>query len=344
VLDGEAGATWQLGVPNNGLETQANSPVSAWGSNLNGDPIDTADTFLVSPAIELPADFSTKLRFWHSYDFPQQSEFDIYEFGQLYVSTNNGTVWNLLAEYGEFSFGWEEEVIDLTAYRGTVVRFGWYYGMFSLDSLPRYGWLVDDVSLEAVRIRVTNNLAQASFVMEGPTPGVGEGWTTDFIDVAVGEYRITYQPVPYYLTPTPQTNTLTSGNTLLFSGIYQFADANTNGISDAWEQEHFGAVVPGHTADLDSDEDGATDFAEFHAGTDPNDAASRLELNMSSAAGDRQFEWVSIPGRAYRLTVSTDLVNWSAATDWMRADETNTSAVVEAPAGGAEFYRIEVRP
>ena len=44
---------WTLGVPNNGQETSAHSPPAAWGSNLKGDVIDSSETFLISPAIEL---------------------------------------------------------------------------------------------------------------------------------------------------------------------------------------------------------------------------------------------------------------------------------------------------
>jgi hypothetical protein len=40
-------------IPDNGVETSAYSPLYAWGSNIKGGAIDYADTFLISPAIEL---------------------------------------------------------------------------------------------------------------------------------------------------------------------------------------------------------------------------------------------------------------------------------------------------
>ena len=44
---------WKLGSPNNTVESSAYSPFNCWGSSLLGENIDTADTFLISPAIEL---------------------------------------------------------------------------------------------------------------------------------------------------------------------------------------------------------------------------------------------------------------------------------------------------
>jgi hypothetical protein len=98
---------WELGVPQNGVEDTAHSPPNAWGSNINGDSIDTADSLLVGPAVELSGGNLATLHFWHSYDFSERSEFDIYEYGQVYVSTNNSAAWTLmedvLAEAGDRS-------------------------------------------------------------------------------------------------------------------------------------------------------------------------------------------------------------------------------------------------
>src|SRR5262249_861721 len=56
---------WTLGVPNNGVQTNAHSPLNAWGSCLHGDPVSTVDTFLISPAIYLTNGNRITLRFWH---------------------------------------------------------------------------------------------------------------------------------------------------------------------------------------------------------------------------------------------------------------------------------------
>ena len=157
---------------------------------------------------------------------------------------------------------------------------------------------------------------------------------------------MTFAAVPYYQTPEPQTNTVTSATPVLFQGTYTFADANTNGISDAWEQQVFGGVSPDRTRATDTDGDGMTDYAEFIAGTDPKNTNSVLELMPpASQPNDRlRFEWASVPGRAYRLAASTDLVNWTPLSDWVPAT-TTTSSVVLAPQtnSASYFYRLEVR-
>ena len=136
---------WELGVPRNGFETEAMSPPNAWGSNLDGKALEFADTDLISPAVELSGGNKATLRFWHSYDFTERTELLDIELGGVLVSTNNGSAWSFLRQYGEFTLGWEEEEIDLTPYLGHVVRLRWNYGLFSFDAVPRPGWLVDDV-------------------------------------------------------------------------------------------------------------------------------------------------------------------------------------------------------
>src|SRR5437773_10068451 len=49
----ESTTVWTLGVPNNGIETQAHSPPNAWCSSIDGANTDTIDTFLISPVIDL---------------------------------------------------------------------------------------------------------------------------------------------------------------------------------------------------------------------------------------------------------------------------------------------------
>ena len=233
-----------MGVPNNGLETAAHSPTNAWGSNLNGDSIDFAQTFLISPAIELTGGNTATLRFWHSYDFTGDA---ISEVGRVMVFTNQQSQPANLAEFGDLTFGWEEAEIDLAPYLGSVVQLVWYYELldFGFDQLNRPGWLVDDIAVEVTNIfrstiQVTNNLAQAHFTMTGPTPIVGEGWSFTTSNALTGEYVITFGEVPYYQTPAPQTNLLTATNMLLFRGHYLMPDLDNNGLSDPWELVFFG--------------------------------------------------------------------------------------------------------
>jgi hypothetical protein len=346
-------SSWELGRPQNELAAQAHSGQNAWGTNLRGESNDYANSSLVSPAIELTGGNAATLRFWHTYDFtPRSVEGDILEMGEVYVTTNNGALWIPLMEFSEASAGWELVEIDLTPYVGRVVRLGWAYALFSIDAVVHPGWLVDDLSVtmsnvERGTIIVTNNLAQAVFSLGGPLERTGRGFGLVLTNAPAGRYVIHYEPVPFYATPLPQTNLLSGVNTVVFQGYYSYGDLNQNGLSDTWEQTYFGGAWPSHPADLDSDGDGASDYAEFMAGTNPTNAADCLLLSPPVFLPNRtvQLAWPSAVGHAYRLELATNLVEWLPATGWLLATNAN-SAVVLPPLTGSRAYqfRLEVKP
>ena len=207
VIDGEETfATWTLGVPDNGWETEAHSPPNAWGSNLDGSNLDQAESFLVGPAIHLTGGNRATLRFWHSYDFTERSEFDIIEGGEVLLITNVFSAPVTLAEFTSDAIGWEEVEIDLTPYSGQLVYVVFHYVIFSLESAPRPGWLVDDVSItmESVTpglVVVTNNLFQARFTVTGPVSRTGSGNSLRITNAPPGNYSISYSAVPYFNSP-----------------------------------------------------------------------------------------------------------------------------------------------
>jgi hypothetical protein len=83
---------------------------------------------------------------------------------------------------------------------------------------------------------VSNNLSQAGFSVSGPLSQSGAGILTVISNAPAGTYSIQFRDVSFYQTPPPQTNSLSAKGTLLFTGTYNFIDANQNGISDAWEK------------------------------------------------------------------------------------------------------------
>lgn len=335
---------WTLGRPANGLETAAVSPTNAWGSSRNGDFVSAIETYLVAPALLLPTNGTPMLRFWHSYDFTERAEFDILEFGQLSIATNSaGPLIPLLALSDDFSSGWEEVEIDLTPYRGQVVFLIWTHFLFSLDSASRPGWLLDDISvtvgdLAVGTLIVTNNLWQAAFTWNGQ-PFNGR-WLAQS-NAPAGTHAVVFQPIPFYQTPPPQTNTLAAGGTLTFTGNYTFADANTNGIADAWEVARFGEVSPARTALTDTDGDGMSDYAEFIAGTNPSDPLPPFRFTSVTASnGALHAAWNTAPGWSYRLLAATNLTGWTTLTPWLPATGTNLTHAAPL-AGAAQQWRAE---
>ncbi|WP_150107698.1 choice-of-anchor J domain-containing protein [Pedosphaera parvula] len=343
---------WTLGVPANALQTNAFSPPNAWGSDLTYTPISQADTYLYSPVLDLSGASKVTLTFQDSYDFTSQ---DILEIAEFMISTNSATAPVSLVVFnnGTASPDWEEEAIDLTPYAGKTVQLVWHYAAFSLfGNSPASGWMIDDVSVSvpdlnsAGTIVVSKDIAQGSFSLTGPLNQSGQGLVTVISNAPPGQYVVHFGDVAFYQTPPNQTNTLAPSSSLLFLGDYTFADTNHNGISDAWEQYYFGSASASRTQATDSDSDGMSDFAEFIAGTNPTNAASRLSFLSTTIQtnGLVKLEWAAIPGRTYEVLSSTNLTVWSPVTDWLQSSGSPMSYTTTNVSRGQHLYRVQVRP
>jgi hypothetical protein len=358
---GLAGSEWQLGAPLNTQGVTAHTGTNVWATNLRGDLVDFAITDLITPAISLTAGSRTALRFWQYYDFStaigdEDDPFGdfVLEAGQVAISTNNGATWkDLYSPMDESSVDWEEISIDLSRYAGQVVRFRFNYQLFNFTTSPRIGWMIDDVqvvvsAMPGGDLRVLNNLAQAVFTLQGPDGAILEGSGVTYqTNLPPGEYRITWGSVPFFLAPVPQTNTLSANDPLVFQGVYTYPDANTNRISDLWEEHFFGAVLLSHPPETDSDGDNASDQQEFLAGTDPGDPQSWLQLKGPELQANRtvRFEWTGAAGREYQLEVSNDLGAWHPVGTAQRG--TGQTLGILMPALDpqlAYFFRLRVTP
>jgi Subtilase family/Bacterial TSP3 repeat len=306
---------WSFGTPNNGLQTSAHSGTNAWGSNLYGQSLalfDMESSFLYSPVIDLSGFSSATLTFWHSFDFSSS-----YVFAQLGISTSSSlppaSVPTLIDYAGQSSLNWEQATVDLTAFVGKTIQVVWYYGAIGDGSGPQDGWLVDDVSITGVAgggtIVITKNLGQGTFTLNGLLSQSGTAPSTTITNAPPGPYTVQFSDVAFYQTPPDQAGTLTNGGLLALSGVYDFIDANHNGISDAWEKYYFGSVTTNRTQYTDTDGDGMSDYAEFIAGTNPTNPASKLIFLSATLQPNKHFqlEWAAIPGRLYQVESSAVL-------------------------------------
>ena len=339
---------WNLGTPSNSIATAAHSPLACWGSSLMDTYMDYSETFLISPAIHLTGGNSAKLNFWHTYDFTDKTESDIFEAGTLYIVTAGGSQSIPLAQYVDANFDWELETIDLSPYAGQVVYFVWAHQLVAFDIGLRSGWLVDDVSVTITNvlggvINITNNIWQANTFLSGPASKNVKGRFGHITNAPAGEYVLEFADVLFYNTPIALTNTLTPGGTLNFTGNYSFADANTNGIPDAWEAAQFSGISPQRSGATDTDADGLSDWAEFVAGSDPNNPPPQFKLTAQRLASNIvKLSWPSVTNHSYRVHASSNAVVWSPHSGWLTATGTNTSYTFSSATNGAvRFFRVE---
>ena len=94
---------------------------------------------------------------------------------------------------------------------------------------------------------------------------------------------------------------------------YQSTDLDGDGIEDAWATRHFGhsPLTPAEKA-ADEDGDGASNYDEFVAGTDPENSASVLRASISYTNGAATLVFPCREGKQYRIVWSSVLAAWSS--------------------------------
>jgi subtilisin family serine protease len=125
-------------------------------------------------------------------------------------------------------------------------------------------------------------------------------------------------------------------------------DTDGNGLPDWWEQQFFGHLT-GTNPNADPDHDGASNLAEFLAGTDPTNFSSALRLTALRAADTNGIvlEWPSVMGRYYRLLRATNLLNGFDSlvlTNLAATPPLNTATDAAPPSAGPRYYRLELEP
>jgi len=125
------------------------------------------------------------------------------------------------------------------------------------------------------------------------------------------------------------------------------ADADADGLPDAWELKHFGDLATA-SATTDSDGDGQPDRAEYLAGTSPVDRASALQtaaFAMDAAMSNLfTLSFDTVPGRTYTLQAATNVSGaWQGVSNHF-ATGTNWTLQVTPPAPDASYWRLLLVP
>ncbi|MBL9174015.1 MAG: fibronectin type III domain-containing protein [Verrucomicrobiales bacterium] len=119
-------------------------------------------------------------------------------------------------------------------------------------------------------------------------------------------------------------------------------DDNADGLPDDWQRLHFGENADGWPAPgVDSDGDGATNRAEFLAGTDPSDATSVLQVTLMGTPQGALMIWNTRPGAIYQPQWSADLKEWNnLGSPRLAAGTTDSMAAGESPA--SSYFRVNL--
>ena len=133
---------------------------------------------------------------------------------------------------------------------------------------------------------------------------------------------------------------------LIVEGGYDPNDSDRDGLLDAWELAEFGDLSTSSGTSHDLDGDGYSDREEQVAGTDPEDANSKLDLSLINTADGLSVTIEGVAGRNYLLQTKSDLLPGS----WYYGDSihdlnSNQTVVLKAQqesSTGKNFGRIVV--
>jgi hypothetical protein len=126
-------------------------------------------------------------------------------------------------------------------------------------------------------------------------------------------------------------------------------DADGDGLPDSWERTHFGGTaVSAGSPGQDQDHDGFDDWAEYVAGTQPTNGASRLEISGVGHLAESSnliIHWQSVAGRSYSVLRGTNLagVGWSALASNIAASPPLNTRTVNVSGAKSGFYRVKAR-
>ena len=86
-----------------------------------------------------------------------------------------------------------------------------------------------------------------------------------------------------------------------------------DGLPDDWQRLYFGTKTSDwDSPNVDSDGDGASNWQEFLAGTNPRDPNSVFKQWMTHTLKGQVLAWSTVAGCVYQVQVTTDFQNWAS--------------------------------
>ena len=130
----------------------------------------------------------------------------------------------------------------------------------------------------------------------------------------------------------------TNGTFVLAGATGPLGDADSDGLNDDWEFREL--LTYQFNGDDDPDHDGVSNADELAQGTDPLvPNAYRINTITQVAPDQLQLTWNATPGMSFAVEVSTNLVDWSAATT-VGTGNNFAGSVTVVKDNPQEFFRV----
>jgi len=177
------------------------------------------------------------------------------------------------------------------------------------------------------------------------------GWIT-FTVPASAQTNATYQVSLLNADGAPNATNQYDIQTRSATVVVNAAAPPATICSDEWKIRYFGSTTNPAAADnADPDGDGVPNWMEFLEGTDPTNAASKLQFAGAVATVGKghtgmQFQWNTALGHAYKVQWSANLSNpsgWNTLTT-ISATGTSTNCADPGFSNTTRYYRLLVLP
>jgi hypothetical protein len=113
-----------------------------------------------------------------------------------------------------------------------------------------------------------------------------------------------------------------------------------DGLPDDWQRFYFGSKTSDWEGpNVDSDGDGATNWEEFLAGTNPRDPNDALKTRLINSPQGRRLSWSTVAGLVYQAQSTTDFHHWPSMGSPRFATGAEDSMLLPASQAGA-YYRV----
>ncbi|NOU36456.1 MAG: tandem-95 repeat protein [Kiritimatiellaceae bacterium] len=237
-----------------------------------------------------------------------------------------------------------------------------YYGSDSFAFRASDGVLTGNTATVSITVTPVNDPPVALAQSLTATDGIPVSVTLTATDAETNAltYNLVSLPVNGHLVGTPPSLTYIPvrglngsdsftfnafdgtviGNTATVSISLVFIDSSSNGIPNSWKSA-YGVT----DANADPDGDGASNYAEYMAGTNPTNKTSVFAVNVPQLTGGTNvvIRWSSVQYRFYTVQMSSNLISgWNTLTSNNVATPPLNVYTTTVNQAGSGFYRVRL--